>query len=95
MPGYLVAQVRVQDPQRYQEYRARVPATIEKFGGRFVLRAPDVVVLEGRHDGRRLVVIEFPSVEAVQAWYASPEYQAIIPLRQSCSEGDLWVVSGV
>ena len=95
MAAYIVAQIDMTDPERYQAYRARVPAAIAKFGGRFIVRAPAVTVLEGEHDGRRLIVIEFPSMAQLEAFYRSPEYQPLIAIRTGASTGDVWAVPGV
>ena len=94
MAAYLIAQIEVTDPERYQEYRSKVVAVIEKHGGRFIVRGPEVTVLEGRHDRRRLVIIEFPSMDHVQAFYRSPEYRPLIELRQTAATGDIWAVPG-
>lgn len=94
MPAYIIGQVRVDDPERYAEYRAGVPAAVAKYGGRFLVRGPKVEVLEGSHDGRRLVVLEFPTMAQLRAFWDSPEYGPLRSLRQSASEGDLWAVEG-
>jgi uncharacterized protein (DUF1330 family) len=81
MPAYVVVNVEVNDPEAYTEYTQQVPATLEKHGGRFLVRGGQLQVLEGACLPR-LVVIEFPSSEQANAWYHSPEYQAILPIRQ-------------
>ena len=58
------------------------------------MRGPAVEVLEGKHDGRRVVVLEFPSMAQLRAFWDSPEYAPLRALRQSASEGDLWAVEG-
>jgi uncharacterized protein (DUF1330 family) len=95
VPAYLVGQIDVTDPERYQEYRAQVPAVLAKYGGRFLVRGPQVTVLEGKYDGQRLVVIEFPSMAQLEAFYRSPEYAPLITLRTSASTGNMWAVPGV
>ena len=95
MPAYLIGQINVTEPERYAEYRAQVPAVLAKYGGRFLVRGPKVAVLEGKYGGERLVVIEFPSMAQLEAFYQSPEYAPLIALRTSASTGDLWAVSGV
>lgn len=95
MPAYLIGQVRVTDPVRYAEYRAGVPAVVEKYGGRFLVRGPEVEVLEGKYDGRRVVVLEFENMAKLRAFWDSPEYTRLRALRQSASEGDLWAVEGL
>src|SRR5262245_34196310 len=71
-----------------------VPATIEAFGGKFIVRGGDLKFLEGEWPHRRLVIIEFPSREAAERWYRSPEYQKIIGLRLNSTVGNLVIVEG-
>lgn len=95
MKAYVVGDVHVQNPERYAEYRAQVLATIEKYGGRFLVRGGDVRVIEGDWKPNRIVVIEFPDMAALDAWYKSNEYAPLIKLRKSASEGSLLAVQGV
>jgi len=81
MLGYVIVEVDVQDPQAYTEYTSQVPATLLPFGGHFIVRGGAYETLEGDWSPRRIVLIEFPSLEAAKAWYFSPEYQRILPLR--------------
>ena len=81
MGAYVIVDVEVRDPEAYRDYTQAVPATLEPFGGRFIVRGGAVETLEGDWRPQRVVVIEFPSVEQAKAWHASPEYQAILPLR--------------
>lgn len=85
MAGYILGNVEVLDLEGYRQYTARVPGTLEPFGGRFVVRAGDNETLEGEWIPHRIVLIEFPSAEHAKAWFASPAYQEIIPLRQAYS----------
>ena len=95
MSAYVVANVEVNDPQAYSEYTAQVPGTLEKYGGRFVVRGGELQVLEGS-PLPRLVLIEFPSVEQANTWYHSPEYQGILPIRQrNARTSFLLIVPGV
>lgn len=94
MAGYIVAMIDVTDPQTYQEYTKQVPATIEKYGGRFIVRGGEVETLEGTFPAQRIVVLEFESVERARAWWASEEYRAPKALRQSASNGTLLLVAG-
>ena len=82
MVGYILGNVEVHDPEGYKAYTAQVPGTLARFGGKFIVRAGANDTLEGSWEPHRIVLIEFPSVEQAKAWFASPEYQAIIPLRQ-------------
>jgi uncharacterized protein (DUF1330 family) len=95
MSVYLVAMVRVDDPETYKEYTARTPAIISKHGGRFLVRGGQVETVEGPAFDQRLVVIEFPSREAYWAFYRSPEYQEAMAFRQPSSEATFLLAEGV
>lgn len=81
MAAYILADVTVADMEAYREYTRQVPDTLLPFQGRFVVRAGASEALEGEWNPGRLVLIEFPSLELARAWYASPAYQAILPIR--------------
>jgi uncharacterized protein (DUF1330 family) len=95
MPAYLVAHLDVHDPDRFARYRERVAPLVDRFGGCYRIRGGDVEVLEGDWQVSRLVMIEFPSRDALRLFYDSPEYQEIIPLRQRTSSGPVAIVDGV
>ncbi len=95
MSAYVVVQVDVKDPVRYADYRAMVPASLEKFGGRFVVRGGQVHPMEGTWAPKRFVLVEFPSVEQAKAWWGSPEYAEAKALRQATAESELIIVEGV
>jgi uncharacterized protein (DUF1330 family) len=94
MPAYLVANTHITDHARYDEYKRRVAPLIAKHGGRFLVRGGAHTVLEGAWQPSRLVVIEFPSMDALRAWYDSDEYAPLISLRQQAATGDLVAVEG-
>ena len=94
MAAYLIANIEVLDPGAYEEYRKGVSATIAAHGGRYLARGGPVEVLEGEFDVKRFVVVEFPNVAAIHAWYASPDYQPLLRLRQRASKGMLMIVAG-
>ena len=73
MPAYIIADVTVTDPATMEEYRKRVPATLAKYGGRFIVRGGAHQTLEGDWKPNRLVVLEFPSLEQARRWYDSEE----------------------
>jgi uncharacterized protein (DUF1330 family) len=95
MAAYVIVQVDIKDPVRYADYRTMVPPTLEKFGGRFVVRGGKTETLEGDWSPKRFVVVEFPSVERAKAWWASPEYAAAKALRQATAETQMIVVEGL
>jgi uncharacterized protein (DUF1330 family) len=94
MPAYVIAEVEITNPDGYKEYAAMVPATIEQYGGRFIVRGGKSHVLEGDWPERRRVVIEFPSVEAARKWWDSPEYVKPKALRRANSKGRLLLIEG-
>ncbi|HEY3884581.1 MAG TPA: DUF1330 domain-containing protein [Vicinamibacterales bacterium] len=95
MSAYIVVQVDVKDPARYENYKTMVPPTLEKFGGRFVVRGGKTETLEGNWAPRRFVIVEFPSVERAKAWWASHEYEEAKALRQATSVTQMIVAEGL
>ena len=93
MKGYVIGEIEVTDPGVYDQYRKQVLATIEKHGGRFLVRGGKAEALEGAAP-KRMVVLEFPSVDQARAWYRSPEYAPLITLRQKGSKGRLVLAEG-
>ncbi|HKU06140.1 MAG TPA: DUF1330 domain-containing protein [Bradyrhizobium sp.] len=95
MKAYVVATETAHDEAMFAEYRKRVPATVEAFGGRFVARGGELTVLEGEWLHSRTVMIEFPSREAAEGWYKSADYQKIIDLRLKSTSGNVVILDGV
>ena len=94
MPGYVLAEIEITHPDGYREYTTMVPATIQKYGGRFLVRGGKSQVLEGDWPQRRRVIIEFPSYEQALKWFDSPEYEKPKALRQANSNGRLLLLEG-
>ena len=94
MAGYLIVQVEVTDPAQYDDYKKMVPASLEPFGGKFVVRGGACENLEGKWQPKRLVVIQFPSVDAAKKWWASAEYRDAKALRQRSAKTEMIVVEG-
>jgi uncharacterized protein (DUF1330 family) len=82
MPAYVIAQLEVTDPAAYERYRAASPATISAAGGRYLARGGEVTALEGAHDGRRVVILEFPDLRAARDWYHGESYREARELRR-------------
>ncbi len=95
MPAYLLAQIRVTNEDVWSHYRAEVGPLAEKFGARYLARGTAVEVLEGSHDGRRLVIFEFPSMESIHTFWNSAEYAKVKALRAGAATLDVWAVSGI
>ena len=94
MPAYVVVEVEVNDPVRYENYKAMVPPSLEAYGGRFLVRGGKVETLEGDWSPKRFVMVEFPSVERARAWWASEEYAEAKALRQATASTQMIVVAG-
>ena len=95
MPAYFIVDNEVTDPAGFEEYRQRVPATVEKYGGRFLVRGGRIHTLEGDWRPRRIVVTEFPSFEQARRWYDSEEYRPLKVVRSRCARGSVVLVEGV
>lgn len=95
MPAYVIAHIDVKDPVKYEDYKKMSPVSIEQYGGKFIARGGKAESLEGTWQPKRLVLLEFPSVEQARKWWASDEYAPAKALRQATSIGDLVVIEGV
>jgi uncharacterized protein (DUF1330 family) len=95
MAVYTVANVRVTDPDRYAEYRDKVPATVAAYGGKYLARGGTLEVLEGDWDPQSLTILEFESMERFQAWYNSPEYAPLKQLRSETAVTEYVLVEGL
>jgi uncharacterized protein (DUF1330 family) len=94
MSAYVLVEVRVTNPEPYAAYRDLAGASVARHGGRFLVRGGAVTPLEGDWQPQRLVVIEFPSVDAARAWYFSDDYQDALKIRLANSVGKALIVEG-
>ena len=84
--AYLVGQVTVKSPEHWAEYTRQVPATLVPWGAELVFRGKQFAAFSGQSPHADIVVIRFPDAAAVNDWFASAEYQALIPLREEAAE---------
>jgi len=94
MPAYAIAEVDVIDAAAYEEYRKLVPATIAKYGGKYLVRGGATEVKEGEWKPKRLVVLEFASMDQARKWYHSPEYAPALALRLKAARSKVLLVEG-
>lgn len=95
MPAYVIADVRdAWDAEALQEYRRRNTDAVTAHGGRFVVRGGEHELLEGEWDSKRIVVMEFPDMDAARAWWTSEQYEAIKPIRRGASTTNIILVDG-
>ena len=95
MAAYLIANVDIKDGEKIKEYFKATPTIIEQFGGKFLVRGGDFEICEGNWNPKRLVVVEFESMQKAKRFYDSPQYRAIIDLRQSSAYTDWVFVEGL
>jgi uncharacterized protein (DUF1330 family) len=94
MAAYLMVQNTVSDEAQYQKYVQAVVPFIGTFGGRILARRSKVEVLEGEHDDRPVVMFEFPNMEALRAFWNSPDYVPIKKLREGIATMNIWAFAG-
>ena len=95
MPAYVIVETDVHDPEQYDRYKAASPDAVHAGGGRFVVRGGALAVLEGDWHPTRLVILEFPDLEAAKRWYESPEYVEARKLREGAANLRLVAVQGL
>ena len=95
MPAYVIANVEVSDPIRYEEYKRLVPSTIAAYGGRYLARGGPAQVLEGEWKPKRLVIVEFETAAQARAWWDSAEYAPVRSVRRACARAELVLVEGL
>ncbi len=94
MVAYVIAHVNVTDPEQYQEYKKLTPAAVAAHGGTFLVRGGDSEVLEGQPEDRRVVVLEFPSMDAARTFYDSAQYREARAVRDGAAEMSMLLVEG-
>jgi uncharacterized protein (DUF1330 family) len=95
MVVYLIVDVNVKDPLAYERYKAEVPALISKHGGKYLVRGGKVQILEGDWQPSRLVLLQFPDKESVEAFFSDPQYQPLRDLRQRVAKTDIVMAEGM
>jgi uncharacterized protein (DUF1330 family) len=94
MPVYIIIDTAVMDQGLYEEYVERIPAVVEQYGGRYLVRGGEVVTLAGDWHSERIVVLEFASSEQAQEYLTSPEYLALASLRENAISSRAIIVPG-
>ena len=95
MAAYLIANLTIRDPQKFEAYRQAVPAVIAAHGGRYLARGGKITVKEGAPALARLIILEFPDMAALHAFYDSAEYAPLLALRLATADGDVAFVEGI
>lgn len=95
MAGYVIADVEVTDAELFEEYRKLVPATVEAYGGKYIVRGGESEVVEGEITPHRTVIIQFDSAEQAKAWHGSEEYAVPKQMRIDSTNSNVIIVEGV
>ena len=94
MSAFVIVEIEIHDQELYKSYTQLTPATIESYQGKFIVRGGETIVLEGDWQPKRLVLLEFPSVEVANSWWHSKEYTKARKIRQRASSTKMIIVSG-
>jgi uncharacterized protein (DUF1330 family) len=92
--AYVISEVEFVDADTAAQYRELAAAAIAKYGGRYLARGAEALVVEGEPTSRRMVVVEFPSMERIRAWYGSAEYALALKFRDRALRRRLMFVGG-
>ena len=95
MVAYIIVRINITDAEQYKKYLQVVPGIIESYGGKAIVRAGKTETLEGVQENRRMVILEFPSMEKAREFYYSREYQEAKKLRENAATGELVIVEGL
>jgi len=95
MAHYIIAQIDIQDREKYAQYEAGFMDVFTSYKGKLLSVDENVSLLEGKWPATRTVLIEFPSKEEALAWYESQEYQSLAKHRFAASSADIVIVSGI
>jgi uncharacterized protein (DUF1330 family) len=94
VPAYVIVETDIHDPEQYEQYKAASPGAVAAGGGRFVARGGELAVLEGDWHPSRLVILEFPDLEAAKRFYQSEIYQEAKKLREGAANLRMVAVEG-
>ena len=95
MTAYVIVDIEVSDPEGYKEYVKLAPEAVKLYGGKYIARGGQNETLEGEWQAKRLVILEFPSVEHAKNWLNSSEYAPARALRHKYAKTNMVVVEGV
>lgn len=95
MSAYVVVEIKVHDPELYTSYTHLTPAIIASYQGKFIARGGDTIVLEGDWQPKRLVLLEFPTLEIANTWWNSKEYSKARAIRQRAATTKMIIIDGV
>jgi uncharacterized protein (DUF1330 family) len=95
MPAYIIVEIDILDPVGYEEYKNLAGATVEKYGGKYIVRGGRTEVLEGNWKPKRIVVLQFESAERAKEWLNSEEYRKPRKMRHRTARTNMILVEGM
>lgn len=95
MPAYYIGEHKIADFAKFDEYLQKTIPMIERFGGKYLTKSGTHEVIEGNWKPNRVVIIEFPDVASIKRWYAAPDYQPLIVLRQKAGTDVMLLLEGI
>jgi len=95
MKAYIIVDVTIHNPSRYEDYKKLTPGSLVPYDGKFIVRGGPSETVEGDWQPGRIVIIEFPSKEKAKAWWSSEEYEPAKAIRQSTSHTKMILVEGI
>jgi uncharacterized protein (DUF1330 family) len=95
MTAFVIVDIEVTDPVGYEDYKRLAAPTVELYGGKYIARGGHTETLEGNWTPKRLVILQFESVERAKAWWNSSEYSKAHALRHKYAKSEMIVVEGV
>jgi uncharacterized protein (DUF1330 family) len=94
MPAYVIVDIDIVDPVGYEEYKKLASATVEKYGGKYIVRGGQVETLEGNWNPKRIVVLQFESMQRAKDWLNCAEYREPRKMRHRTAKTKMIVVEG-
>lgn len=95
MTAYVIVDIRVNDPVRYEEYKRLAESTVTLYGGKYIARGGKTEILEGDWSPSRLGILQFDSIEQAKTWHNSPEYSGPRTIRHETAESNMVVIEGL
>ena len=95
MSAYVIVDIDVLNAETYETYKQMVPASLATYNGKFLVRGGKTDLLEGDWTPKRIVIIEFPSLEEAKAWWESSDYAEAKKVRQASAKSNMIAVEGV
>lgn len=95
MTAYVVVEVEVHDPDRYREYMKLAPPAIEAYGGKYLARGGETDLFEGKDEPKRIVILEFESMQQARSFVDSEEYREARALRNATASSRIYCVDGI